>query len=58
MRKLYLKTTTDEYELPEAVAESPGELARMIGTTKEVVLSSISHRHRGWIRMEVEEDET
>lgn len=40
---LYMKTTYDEYELPVAVADSPKELAEMIGTSASVVSSSISH---------------
>lgn len=56
MEKLYIKTTLDNLELPEAVAESPQELAEMIGTTPGSVLSAISHKHKGWYRVEVEED--
>lgn len=52
--KLYLRTTTDEYELPVAVADSPRELAKMLGTTKDSVLSSISHKRPGWFRVEVD----
>lgn len=48
MEKLYIKTTLDNLELPEAVAESPQELAEMIGTTLGSVLSAISHKHKGW----------
>ena len=51
-----MRTTTDDMELPVAVADSPGELAEMVGTTKECVMSSISHKHKGWYRVEVEED--
>lgn len=57
MKKLYMKTTGDKLDLPVAVADSPGELARIIGTKKSVVLSSISHKIRGWHRIEIEEDE-
>ena len=31
--KLYVRTTTDELELPVAVADSAKELAEMTGTT-------------------------
>ena len=55
MKKLYMKTTGDKLDLPVAVADSPGELARILGTNKNVVLSSISHKLRGWHRIEVEE---
>ena len=55
--KLYLKTTTDDLELPIAVAESPGELAKILGTSKNSVLSCLGHHCAGWIRLEVEDEE-
>lgn len=55
---LYLRTTVDEYELPVAVAESPSELAEMLGTNANVVSSSISHQRLGWFRVEEENEET
>lgn len=54
--KLYLKVTRDKYELPVAVAESPKELAIMLGTTKNNVLSSISKKRRTWVMVEVEDE--
>lgn len=33
--KLYLAVTPDQYELPLAVADSPAELAKMLGVTPE-----------------------
>ena len=58
MKKLYMKTTGDKLDLPVAVADSPGELARILGTKESVVLSSISHKRSGWHRIEVEEEDT
>ena len=55
--KLYIKTTMDDLELPVAVAGSAKELAEMTGTTAASVLSSISHKHKGWDRVEVEDDD-
>ncbi len=55
--KIYMKTTGDDLDLPVAVANSPGELAEMVGTTKQCVMSSISHKHKGWHRIEVDPDE-
>lgn len=55
--KLYIKSTGDELDLPVAVAESPTELARMIGTNRDVVLSSIAHKRKGWARVEVEDED-
>lgn len=55
--KLYVRTTTDELELPVAVAGSAKELAEMTGTTAACVLSSISHGYKGWKRVELEDDD-
>jgi hypothetical protein len=55
--KLYIKTTMDDLELPVAVAGSAKELAEMTGTTAASVLSSISHKHKGWDRVEVEDED-
>lgn len=54
---LYMKCTTDKYELPIAVADSPSELAEMLGTNANVVSSSISHKRPYWYKIEEEEDE-
>ena len=43
MKKLYLATTLDEYELPIAVADTSVELARKMGVTKYSIMSVISH---------------
>ena len=56
--KLYMRTTMDEYELPVAVAENARELARMIGTSEDVVFSSISHKKRGWYKIEVPDEKS
>ena len=55
--KLYVRTTTDELELPVAVADSAKELAEMTGTTAACVYSSIAHGHKGWDRVEVEDED-
>ena len=56
-RKFYLKATKDDLELPIAVADSPGELAMMLGLTKDTVQSSIAHGYKGWYRIVIEEDD-
>ena len=56
MERIYLKTTTDKLELPIAVAGSSKELADILGTTRDVVLSSISHKHAGWHRIIISEE--
>ena len=48
--KLYLRVTKDKYELPVAVADSPRELAQMIGVSRDTILSSLSHVKAGQIR--------
>lgn len=57
MEKLYMRTTTDKYELPIAVAGSAGELAKMLGTTQASVLSSISHNIAGWYRIIIDDED-
>ena len=57
LMKLYVRTTTDELELPVAVADSAKELAEMTGTTVGCVYSSIAHGHKGWDRVEVEDED-
>lgn len=42
MRTIYMAVTPDKYELPIDFAESAGELAEKIGTTKNNIQSSIS----------------
>lgn len=54
--KLYLRVTDDQYELPVAVAESPTELARMLGIRQNNVTSSISHKVKTYCVVEVEDD--
>lgn len=55
MKKLYIYATKDEYELPLIIADSAEELAQKLGTTKNVVLSCISHKRKGWERISIEE---
>lgn len=57
--KLYMRVSDDKYELPEAVAESPEELARMLRVKKRTVLSNISRQKNRekprYIKIEVED---
>lgn len=46
-RKIYMAVDIDEYELPYAIADSPGELAEICGTKKNIILSTISHVEAG-----------
>lgn len=54
--KLYMKTTTDKYELPIAVSESPDELAEMIGIKKTSLMCAISNKVKGYHRIEIDEE--
>lgn len=50
----YMKVTNDKYRLPVAVADFAGELARIVGATKNTVLSSISHGTGTYEKVELE----
>lgn len=45
--KLYMGVTPDKYELPLYVAETAEELAKMVGTNRATVYSSITHKASG-----------
>ena len=57
----YMKVTHDKYSLPEAVAESSAELAKMLGERPQYVRQLISigknFKHPGYIRIEKGEDD-
>lgn len=44
IRKLYMKVTTDEFELPIYYADSVRELAKMCGVKSERILDSIRNK--------------
>ena len=50
MADVCMKVTKDKYQLPVAVAESAPELARICGTTKDVVRSQASHYRHGRLK--------
>lgn len=59
MSYVYMKITTDRYELPLAVAETGAELARICGTSENNVYNTIRkaklYGHRcQYVRVEVE----
>lgn len=60
--KFYVKVSEDDLELPEAVAESRAELARMLGYGKNYAYTCIERAKRNGTKpkvVEVEiEDET
>lgn len=52
-KKLWMKVTDDEYELPVAVAASVAELARMTGAKKESLYSIFSRDRNGVVHSKV-----
>lgn len=62
--KVYMEISPDRLELPVAVADSPAELAKMSGTSADVVRSCISKQRRGiyrksrFIEIEIESEGT
>ena len=55
---LYIKTTTDKFELPICVEESPKLLAMRLGLTRRSVSTMCSKGINGYHRIKIEEDET
>ena len=54
---LYMKTTTDKYELPIAVEDSPTKLARRLGLKRESVATLCSKQICGYHRIRMEDDD-
>lgn len=53
---LYMRVTSDKYELPIAVADSKKELAEMQGLTPSTVRSAYSLKTKTYIEVEVEDE--
>ena len=51
--KLYVKCTTDEYQLPEIVADSAQELAKKTGRSAGSIATMISKGYPGYYKVEV-----
>lgn len=59
--KLYVKVSEDDLELPEAVAESRAELARMLGYGKNYVYTCMERAKKNGtkpkvVEVEIEDD--
>ena len=54
--RLYMKTTTDRYELPIAVAESVNELSRMLNMPKASVATMVCKQICGYHKLDVPDD--
>ena len=50
---LYIKVTNDKYELPVAVADSPSELAIMLGLKRQTLWSIFSRVRKGEYRYKI-----
>lgn len=46
--KVYMKVTADKYELPIAIADSPKELAEMVGVKSGTISSQITRGEKGY----------
>ena len=62
MGNVYMKVSKDELRLPEAVAESTVELAKICGVSVNAVNSAISkakqrNQNSIYVKVEVEEDD-
>ena len=44
---LYIRVSPDKLELPEAVAESPAQLARMLGVKRQSISRAITKGKHG-----------
>lgn len=47
---VWMVVTEDEYELPLVIAESPTELAKIIGTKPDTIRSCYSHYKNGRVK--------
>lgn len=61
--KVWMAVTRDEYELPIAIADTAEGLAKLVGTTTNAVVSTVSHYRKGrkkkckYYQVEIDEDE-
>ena len=59
--RIFMEVTTDEYQLPGAVADSPAELGAMVGSSSENIRTSAYHSRKGkrrkYISVDVEDDQ-
>ena len=53
---LYVRTTSDKYELPIAVAISIDELAQMLKVKYQTVSNAIYKKRPYWYKVEVEDE--
>lgn len=56
-KKVYIKISQDKYQFIEAIADSLDELAKMVGSTKNSIASSISHKYGKYEKVEIDIEE-
>lgn len=54
---VYMKVTTDDLELPIAIADTAKELAEIIGVHENTVYAGVSRGRKSYVRVEVEDDD-
>ena len=50
---LYVKCTTDKYQLPEIIADSAQELAKKTGRSAGSIATMISKGYPGWYKVDI-----
>ena len=50
MKNIWMKISNDDFELPLAVADTAQELADIVGTTKNCIVSTISKFNQGKLK--------
>lgn len=62
MKYIYMKVSSDEYELPLVAADTLGELSRLTGASENCIKSAISHVKSGrrkrsiYVKVEIEDE--
>lgn len=49
-KKIWMEVTQDKYELPVAIADTAKELAEIVGTTTNNIVSQCSHYRKGRLK--------
>lgn len=50
---IWMKVSNDKYELPEVVADSAKELAKILDVNANTIRSSVSHMLHGYVKSSV-----
>lgn len=55
--RIYMAVSRDKYELPYAVADTAAALGKLLGVKTNTILAAICHGTRGYIRVEIPDEE-